>query len=180
MGQALVGEESALIVVVPEAEAAVGDWRLRFDPFAAAGEPAHITILYPFLPPGQIGESVLSELAAIFAASPPIRFVLSRLLHFEGVIYLAPEPDEQFRRLIEEVSGRYPDFPPYGGMVPPEEIVPHLTVAYKGPHLPSDLEARLTECLPIEAYACDVRLIIRGTDGFWGTARHFPLRECEV
>lgn len=40
--------ESALVVLVPEAEALVKSFRDRHDPSAAAGVPAHITLLYPF------------------------------------------------------------------------------------------------------------------------------------
>jgi hypothetical protein len=41
--------ESAL--VVPEAEPLVKPFRDRYDPSAAAGVPAHITLLYPFKQP---------------------------------------------------------------------------------------------------------------------------------
>jgi hypothetical protein len=43
--------ESALVVLVPEAEVLVKPFRDRFDPLAAAGVPAHITLLYPFKHP---------------------------------------------------------------------------------------------------------------------------------
>jgi len=41
---------SALVVLVPEAGALVGRLRQRYDPSAAVGMPAHITLNYPFLP----------------------------------------------------------------------------------------------------------------------------------
>jgi hypothetical protein len=41
-------DESALVVLVPEAEAATKPFRDQYDPAAAAGVPAHITLLYPF------------------------------------------------------------------------------------------------------------------------------------
>ena len=44
--------ESALLVAVPAAEPAVAAHRSRLDTSAAVGVPAHITVLYPFLPPG--------------------------------------------------------------------------------------------------------------------------------
>jgi hypothetical protein len=49
--------ESALVVVVPEAEAAVNAHRRRLDPAAAWGVPAHVTVLYPFAPPHTLTES---------------------------------------------------------------------------------------------------------------------------
>jgi hypothetical protein len=53
--------ESALIVAVPEAEWAVAALRAAYDPAASWGMPAHITVLYPFLPP---------EVMAAVAADP--------------------------------------------------------------------------------------------------------------
>jgi hypothetical protein len=41
-------DESALVVLVPEAEAATKPFRDQYDPAAAARVPAHITLLYPF------------------------------------------------------------------------------------------------------------------------------------
>jgi hypothetical protein len=42
--------ESAFIVCVPEAEPHVAVLRERFDASARLGLPAHITMLYPFMP----------------------------------------------------------------------------------------------------------------------------------
>ena len=50
MSQRGTSYESALVVLVPEAEAIVGRLRQRYDPSAAVGMPAHITLNYPFLP----------------------------------------------------------------------------------------------------------------------------------
>jgi len=57
--------ETVLIVKVPEAEPAVGEWRTQFDPVAAAGIPAHITVLAPFLDRRLVDASVLGELEAL-------------------------------------------------------------------------------------------------------------------
>lgn len=40
--------ESALVMLVPQSEALVRSFRDRYDPSAAEGIPAHITLLYPF------------------------------------------------------------------------------------------------------------------------------------
>jgi hypothetical protein len=39
---------TALVILVPEAEALVKAFRERYDPSAAEGMPAHVTVLYPF------------------------------------------------------------------------------------------------------------------------------------
>ena len=60
MSQRRVSYESALVILVPEAEPVVGRLRQRYDPSAAVGMPAHITLNYPFLP----GEPADTEMCA--------------------------------------------------------------------------------------------------------------------
>jgi hypothetical protein len=43
--------ESAVLVPVPEAERGVSGHRNRLDRAAVWGVPAHVTVLYPFVPP---------------------------------------------------------------------------------------------------------------------------------
>jgi 2'-5' RNA ligase len=120
--------EAGLVVLVPEAEALVKPFRDRYDPSAAAGMPAHITLLYPFKPPDEIDEATLDDLRRCFRRLPPIQFALGAIRRFPAeVLYLAPEPDEPFRRLTCAIWDRYPETPPYGGKWP--DIVPHLSVA---------------------------------------------------
>ena len=122
--------ESGLFVLVPEAEAVVKPFRDRYDPSAAVGVPAHITLLYPFKPPNEVSSAVLDKLRAGFARFAAIQFSLSSVRRGprSGILYLAPEPDEPFRRLTMAIWDWYPETPPYGGIWLPD-IVPHLTVA---------------------------------------------------
>jgi 2'-5' RNA ligase len=122
-----MASESALVVLVPEAEAVVWRLRARHVRSAALGMPAHITVLYPFKPPEEIGARVLEDLAACAARFPAFRFTLRELRRFTGVLYLAPDPDEPFRRLTLGIWECFPESPPYGGRI--ADIVPHLTVA---------------------------------------------------
>lgn len=171
-----VREESALVVPVPEAEEVVRDWRLRHDPSAAAGVPAHITILYPFLPPREIDESALADLEGLFAASPAIRFALARVGRFAEVVYLAPEPAQPFSALIERVARRYPQCPPYGGALAVEEVVPHLTAAQTADRRVLDAAAEaLAQHLPIAAHAREIWLLAKGADARWRTRHSFML-----
>src|SRR5512139_2513322 len=119
--------ESALIIAVPEAELLVKEWRERFDWSAAQGVPAHITILYPFIPPHEITPAVVAELRGFFAQFAAFEFALPEFRRFPEVLYLAPSPAEPFKALTRAVVERYPDYPPYGGGFP--EVIPHLTIA---------------------------------------------------
>jgi 2'-5' RNA ligase len=120
--------ESALMVLVPEAEPLVKPFRDRYDPSAAAGMPAHVTLLYPFKHPDEVDQMVLDDLSRRFARCASFGFALSSIRRFpDAVLYLAPEPDEPFRQLTLAIWDRYPETPPYGGKWP--DIVPHLSVA---------------------------------------------------
>jgi hypothetical protein len=56
----------------PKAEPVVGQLRARLDRAASRGIPAHVTVLYPFVPPGQITPAVLDKAAAAVASATPI------------------------------------------------------------------------------------------------------------
>src|SRR5438067_1314721 len=102
---------TALIVEVPETEAAVGELRLRYDSSAALGVPAHITILFPFADGDEVDETALAEL---FARFPAFDFRLDRVERFDdGIVWLHPEPSRPFLDLTAAVAQRWPAHPPY-------------------------------------------------------------------
>jgi 2'-5' RNA ligase len=78
-------DESALVAVVPEAEFLAKPFHERYDPSAALGVPAHITLLYPFKPPDQIDAAMLAQLSGSFARFAPIAFELQSIRRFPDV-----------------------------------------------------------------------------------------------
>jgi 2'-5' RNA ligase len=172
--------ESALIIAVPEAEPLVKEWRERYDWSAAQGVPAHITILYPFIPPQEIAPAVLAELQDFFAQFSVFEFTLPELRRFPGkVLYLAPSPTEPFKALTQAAVEHYPDHPPYGGALSASEVIPHLTVAdlVEAGQL-DDIEREFmhqhSTQLPVRAAANEV-LLIENTSGRWETRQAFRL-----
>jgi hypothetical protein len=155
--------QSALVVLVPEAEALVKSFRDRYDPSAAEGMPAHITLLYPFKPIHELDDALLAELRGCFAGFAPIRFTLASIKRFPvEVLYLAPEPDEPFRRLTMVIWHCFPETPPYGGKWP--DIVPHVSVAWltDEQHLErvaDEFAEAARGKLPIQAIAAEVALM---------------------
>jgi hypothetical protein len=161
---------------VPQAESLVGAWRERYDDSARTGVPAHVTLLYPFLEPEEIGPADLERLAALFASARATRFRLVAARRFSrGVLYLAPEPEEFFQELTSRIWALYPDHPPYGGIF--NHVVPHLTVAQVEDHLVLDeIEAVVAPDLPIEAEATEAWLMLQGAEGErWQADHRFPL-----
>jgi 2'-5' RNA ligase len=149
---------TALIVTVPQAAPAVEPWLERTGRAKpSTGVPAHITLLFPFLPAARIDPALIEGLREFFAAFPAFRFVLRRTERFPEVLYLAPEPAESFVRLTEAIVARYPEHPPYEGAF--ETIVPHLTVAQGAEQALAAAEADVRRALPLEAAAAEVVLL---------------------
>lgn len=164
---------SALIVAVPEAEPLVGEWRLKYDN-ARLGIPAHITLLFPFVPAAELDEKLFEELRALFAAQPAFSFALTRVVDFpDQTLWLAPEPAAPFRTLTESIVLQYPGYPPYEGIH--DEVIPHLTVTSGDAKLRDEVDAAVTPHLPIEASARDVVLLEEDDAGYWRTRTGFPL-----
>ena len=151
--------ESALLVLVPAAESAVGEHRDRLDASARDGVPAHLTVLYPFLPLGLVDDAVLASLADLFAGVPAFRFRLDRVGWFaDDVVWLGPHDEAPFRALTELAFAAFPCCAPYGGQY--ADVIPHLTVGHLGgaPALRAAGEA-VRHRLPVEAAATEVTLM---------------------
>ncbi|MER7204785.1 2'-5' RNA ligase family protein [Streptomyces sp. CB01635] len=149
--------DTALTIRIPEADA-----------FVRAPFPAHITVLYPFLPAARITPEVHAELAALFADRAPFVLTFAEFRRYPGVLYLPPAPDHPVRALTRAVRERWPEAVPYRGVFGPEGLDPHLTLANdEGPETYERaydaLERELRPMLPVTARVDSVRLIV--TDG---------------
>ncbi len=167
---------SALLIPVPAVEPVVGEWRSLYDPSAACGVPAHITLLVPFVRPTEIDVALLEELRAHFAAVKPFAYRFPTFARFPGVVYLAPEPARPFRTMIADLHARFPDHPPYGGIH--DDVVPHLTVADRRDRLDIVLMQRIERALgprlPLAARATEVWLMAERRKR-WRRKARFPL-----
>jgi len=170
------GIESGLVVPVPNATPVVSPWRERLDPSATHGVPAHVTVLYPFVPPSELSGSVVGRLAQLFASTDAFPFALASVEWFgDEVVYLAPAPAESFVDLTVSVMDEFPGYAPYGGAF--DDIVPHLTVGDRGDAAELRRAAdAVVPHLPIDARATEVWLMV-GTParGPWTVHSRFPL-----
>ena len=162
---------SAIVVRVPVPRALERS-RRRWDWAAGVGVPAHVTVLFPFLPVGRLGAEVRGGLAAIAAAHEPFDVRFSRVGRFPGVVYLAPEPSGPFTRLTEAVVAGYPDFPPYGGAF--DEVIPHLTIAESEVAPLDEVATAAGAILPLERRVWAIEVIVEGGDGRWRS--HWRIR----
>lgn len=168
--------ESALILHVPEAEALVASLRERCDESAKLGAPAHITVLFPFMPPERIDAVVLDRIRRVVGASSPFGFSLAMVARFPLTAYLAPEPSAPFVAITESLVTEFPQFQPFAGRF--STIVPHLTVAHgdagAAASAAEELAAMLLKHGPIKS-TCRVLQLIENSTGRWRQRHEFPL-----
>jgi 2'-5' RNA ligase superfamily len=170
--------QSAVLVPVPEAERVVSGHRDRLDRAAAWGVPAHVTVLYPFVPPSAITAAVIAGLADAVGSIGAFGCEFATTAWFgEEAVWLAPQPDEPFRALTQAVSVAFPGYPPYGGAF--DDVVPHLTVGDRPAGGVSELraaEADVLRWLPVQARISRVWLMTgHAAPGSWQTVAELPL-----
>jgi 2'-5' RNA ligase len=169
---------SAVLVEVPEAERAVGDWRRRYTLDAPAGIPAHVTILFPFVEPRRLGETE-DRLAEIIRGTPAFDLVFARAARWPEILYLEPEPAEPFAALTRAIEREWPDQPPYGGAH--ETIVPHLTVAESEDSALLDrIAAEVEPYLPIGTRVREASLFVEDHEGRWHEHGRLPFGQSGV
>ena len=158
---------SGLIIEIPEAEPAVGELRMRLDPVAALGVPAHVTALFPFVDPASIDADVLDRVAEVARTTRPFDYRFSRTGWFgDDVLYLAPEDPTPFRDLTARLVEAFLSWPPYEGRF--TEVVPHLTIGDKaGRDALLEAERSARAYGPFEGRAEQLILMAQLPDGRW-------------
>jgi 2'-5' RNA ligase len=165
---AFAAGQTAIIIPVGAAEPIVGRWHRQFDPAAAAGVPAHVTVIYPFLSEQDLDEDAVRDVRQLVARHPSFTVSFASCGQFPDVLFLVPDPDDPFRRLTAEVFQRWPDAPPYAGLI--IDPVPHLTITHgASPKQAAEVEADVTARLPFTWTIREAWLI--GFDGTRWTHR---------
>jgi len=184
MAELVTDRETAVLVPVTAAERVVSPHRSRLDGAAALGVPAHVTVLFPFVPPPLITPGVVDALATAVATVSAFGCEFNGTSWFgEDVLYLAPRPDEPFRALTRAVCAAFPGYLPYGGAF--ADTIPHLTIGERpaGGSRPADgiadlraAEAAVLPLLPVRSRVDRVWLMAgSAVPGSWHTLAELPL-----
>ena len=136
--------------------------------------PAHVTVLYPFVPAPRLTDADIEGLRQLAEVTEPFPMNLAIVGRFPEVLYLKPERAASLRlvSLTEALAARWPSFPPYGGRF--TAIVPHLTI-YEGRSEPEGLEARVVTHLPVETSADELWLLVQDERRRWSIRERFRL-----
>lgn len=164
---------SAVVVAVPEAERVVGELRRRHTYDAPLGMPAHVTLLFPFVPAARVAEAE-ERLAALLREHAPFEASFARTARFPEVLYLEPAPAERFSALTGAIAAAWPEHPPYEGVH--EVVIPHLTVAESDDGaLLDELAAQVEPRLPLRTRVEAAALFVEDAEGRWHERRRLPL-----
>ncbi len=176
----VAGPETALLVATSEAEELLVGWRRRhLADTVRRGIPAHVTVLYPFVPPSELTAELDASLRSLYATLDRFEFALTTVESFPGHVWCAPEPSAAFLALIEATRARFPDYPLYGD--PKLDPTPHCTVgAADEPEalarMLAEVRAGLSPSLPVRCHADAVLLYRERDDGSWVEHASYPLR----
>ena len=152
-------DQSVLAISLPQADNVLSYVRSRFrGEVPPVGAPAHITLLYPWMPPALIDEKVLTELASLFAGFPMFDFSLKLGWFGCEVLLLVPEYPTPFIRLTKAIVRRWPEFPYYSGEH--DDIEPHVTLAYGDESSLSGLAAEVAGQVPVRVRTSSIGLSI--------------------
>jgi len=157
-----VTDYSGLIVPLPDLEPVVGEWRACYDA-EFVDTPAHVTVLFPWIPPGSLTEADLDAVGQLARSWQPFEVCFARFGDFQtfedaGVHYLAPEPADPFLALTDDVCAVWPEYPPYEGAF--AEVVPHLTVSSSADaEQAAELRAAVEALLPVRTVAAELVVV---------------------
>jgi 2'-5' RNA ligase len=171
-------EPASAVVVRVALPARLARLRARTDWAAGVGVPAHVTVLYPFIPAARLVPAVRLALVRIAESLDPFDIRFERVGRFPAVVYLAPEPAAPFIALTEAVRAEFPGFPPYGGAF--DEVVPHLTISEANEPIVNEaaleaIAARAAEALPVRTRVSRLEVLIETSDGRWRSRWRIPI-----
>jgi 2'-5' RNA ligase len=147
--------------------------RQRHDPMAPVGVPAHVTLLYPFLPSAELTPAVRRRISRLIREVRPFDVRFEGTGRFPGVVWLAPEPAEPFVDLTERLTAAFPDHPPYEGAH--DDIVPHLTLGLGEAGVVRSLERAVRACPPFGERVRAIEVIAESGTDRWHRRWRIPL-----
>jgi len=118
---------TGLVIPAPSVDALLLSVALRYPGAVREGVPAHVSLLYPFIPVIDLDETVYTALRQLFAKQPSMSIKFSECRRRNDFVYLHPEPLSELVNLTNKVQRLWPNIVPYRGLY--KGVEPHLTIA---------------------------------------------------
>jgi 2'-5' RNA ligase len=120
-------ETALLIIPPPKVQTFAFSLRECYDTEWFNRVPAHITLLYPFVPSDQV-DTTAARLRTICADFPPFELVLDQYGSFADALFLEPSNPGPILELYQLLADAFPDYPIYEGEHA-DDFRPHMTLA---------------------------------------------------
>ena len=153
----VVEEATNLVVLVPEADDALAASNMLLPRDKRLTAPAHITLVYPFLPSGA-AVAASAEMESFFASLSPVSFRLHVGWFGSEVLILIPYPAEPLIHLTQSILDRWPEYPYYGGLY--DKVEPHLSLGFGTAELLEPIAAAVEAYVPISVTITAVTLLV--------------------
>jgi 2'-5' RNA ligase len=115
-----------MIVAPHELQAIAIPLLRRYAPDTLYRVPAHLTVLYPFVPYEQL-DNACTRLHQICGDIVPFDVTIAGYAEFPGVIYMPPRNPQPIKDVFRRIYRQFPECPPYRGAFG-DDITPHLTI----------------------------------------------------
>jgi hypothetical protein len=153
---------TAVVILVPGAEQLISAARY-VAPALVRPLPAHITVLYPFVPRAELDERILQQLAAAVAEHLPGDVNLREVVTVDGFVGI---PVTELDATVAACRELWPMLVPYGGRygVAPDS---HLTAALGADDRQAEsLRTALESLLPVRSPVTGPLLLEQTTEGW--------------
>ena len=121
--------ETAVLILPPhEVQRFAAPIRQALMPERWMQVPAHLTLLYPFAPPGEL-DLVMPRLRQALQDVRPFDVTLDHYGRFPNAVFLEPADPAPLLDLHRRLAAAFPEYPVYRGEFGPA-IRPHVTLAY--------------------------------------------------
>jgi 2'-5' RNA ligase len=173
-------ETSALSFPVKELIPHIQDIREKYTLDGAAGMEPHFTAHFPFVTSSDELSRYRQTIQQICRSIPPFTIRIRKIDRFpNGVIYLKPESDLDTDAVMKDCAQALPDYPPYHGTIPIEDLHSHITLATIYEHdqrnaVFAEIESRLHAVLPISAKITTLNMYVKNS-GRWYFYESFPI-----
>lgn len=162
--------QSGLVIPVPAAGPLLASVAARYPGTVREGVPAHVSLLYPFVPADELDERVTGTLGKLLVEQVPVTVKFVECYRRGGFVALRPDPIAGLTELVNAARRRWPDVKPYGGIY--GDVEPHVTVAVSSSEeTAATIEREVTADLPISAELREAWVVV--FEGRWTLRERF-------
>lgn len=119
--------QTGIIIIAPhEVQAFAAPLMQQYAPASAVRVPAHITVLYPFVPLEHLNQAC-AKVSEICTSVTPFDITLQGYYAFPQVAFINPVNPAPIQALFRKIFAVFPEYPPYEGAFG-ADLHPHMTV----------------------------------------------------